>query len=181
MKILISGFEKFGPYPINTSEVMLQLLENEPHLKTVLLPVTFQKAFLKLHEEVQKYQPDIVIALGLAASRKKISLEKVAINLIDCEIPDNAGIFHRDTAIIEGAPKAYFSTLPIHEMLLASTFPTEISYSGGAYVCNYLMFKLLHSLEGTQIKSGFIHLPVLDENQDLIYSSLKSMLKILRV
>lgn len=180
MKILISGFEKFGPHSINTSEVMLKLLESEPHIKTVLLPVTFQDAFEKLNEEIQNHRPEVVIALGLAASRDKISLEKVAINLIDCEIPDNAGVFHRDTPIIQNAPNAYFSTLPLTEMLAASgTFPTEISYSAGAYVCNYLMYQLLHSLEGSGIKSGFIHLPNLNDNQNQILSSLQSMIKVL--
>lgn len=180
MKILISGFEKFGPHSINSSEVMVKLLASEPDIKTVLLPVTFEDAFQKLNDEIQKHQPEVVVALGLAAYRDKISLEKVAINLIDCEIPENAGIFHRDTPIIKDAPNAYFSTLPLTEMLLSSrAFPTEISYSAGAYVCNYLMYQLLHSLEGSGIKTGFIHLPELGENQDRILTSLQSMMRVL--
>ena len=181
MKILISGFEKFGSHSSNSSEVMIELLKNEPDIQTTLLPVTFREAFVKLHEQIQLHQPDVVIALGLAGNRTKISLEKVAINLIDCDIPDNEGVFHKDVPIIENAPKAYFSTLPLNEILAVSKdFPTEISYSAGAYVCNYVMYNLLHNLEGSGIRSGFIHLPHLNENQYKIRSSLIEMLKAIR-
>lgn len=178
MKILVSGFERFGEYPVNTSEIMLGLLNKDPNLHTVMLPVTFREAFLKLKSEIENFNPDVVVCLGLAAKRPRISLEKIAINLIDCDFPDNDGTVYKDVPIAKDAPAAYFTTLPLSQMLGAATsFPTEISYSAGAYVCNYLMYSVLHFLSGSEVRAGFIHLPELGNDQERILSNLESILK----
>lgn len=181
MKILISGFEPFASHTENTSQVMIGLIPQSSSLTSVLLPVTFEEAFKKLSFEIERFKPDIVLALGLSSRRNVISLEKVAINLIDCEYPDNDGKTYRDVPVISGAPNAYFSKLPLKEMLNVSQgkFATEISYSAGTYVCNYLMYNLLHLEQKSNFTSGFIHLPELKGNQEEILTSLNSILALL--
>jgi pyroglutamyl-peptidase len=142
-------------------------------IHSVILPVSFNQAFEKLKIEIDGFEPDYVISLGLAGNRQKICLEKVAINLIHCDIPDNEGILLKDKPIIAGGDSAYFSTLPLNEMVeLQTPYPVEMSLSAGAYVCNYLMYRLLDYVKDTKVKAGFIHLPHLKENRYAISESL---------
>jgi len=118
-----------------------------------------------------------VICLGLASNRKKISLEKVAINLIHTDIPDNEGMLYEDKTIGLDGTNAYFSTLPLKEMKCAATdFPTEISFSAGTYVCNYIMYRLLDYCQDSKVEAGFIHLPHLQNNQQVIFDTLVKMI-----
>jgi pyroglutamyl-peptidase len=139
--------------------------------------VTFKDSFDVLKDQIDLYQPDVVISLGLAEKRSVISLEKVALNYVDCEIPDNIGTLFKDSPVLSSAPAAYFSTLPLKEMLQVETpYPVEISYSAGTYVCNDLMFRVLHYLKDKNIQAGFIHVPLLINNQEMILDSLQLML-----
>jgi pyroglutamyl-peptidase len=106
--------------------------------------------------------------LGLAEGRSQISIERVAINLADFRIPDNAGDQLIDTPIVTDGPDAYFSTLPVAEMRAASSAagaPTELSLTAGAYLCNYVFYLGRHLCEGAlaSTRVGFIHLPATPE------------------
>jgi len=171
MKILVSGFETFGHHLENSSEVIVKLIrEKRPEISTIILPVTFQDSWPMLKEKIDLEKPDYVMSLGLAGNRKVISLEKMAINWIDCDISDNAGIMIREQLIDPKAPAAYFSTLPLSDFKkLKTNFPFEISLSAGSYLCNYLMYHLLHHTCQMKCQGGFIHLPHLGESKDLIY------------
>ncbi|MBA2404454.1 MAG: pyroglutamyl-peptidase I [Bdellovibrionales bacterium] len=182
MRLLVSGFTTFSSHVENSSQIITELLKDikipDIEIHTVILPVTFSNAFEVLKTEIDILKPDFVICLGLAGNRKKISLEKVAINLIHSEIPDNDGVFRQDESIIPGGPAAYFSTLPVNQMLeLETPFEVEISFSAGAYVCNYIMYRVLDYLKGTDVKSGFIHLPHLGEKQQNIFDSVVRMIQ----
>lgn len=188
VRILLSGFEPFGLHSRNISqEVVERLASSEaaaaagaaaapgaaaPYaLRGVVLPVTFESAWGRLEAEIREFEPELVIALGLAEDRRVITPEFVAINFVDARIADNDGAQPREEPIVPGAPQAYFSTLPAHRIargLGAEGFPAEVSYSAGTYVCNYLMYRLLHALAqapgaagaaGTERRGGFIHLP----------------------
>lgn len=149
-------------------------------IETCILPVTFSKAFENLKIEMDRLRPDVVICLGLAGNRQAIELEKVAINLIHCDLPDNEGVFQLDKLICPTGPVAFFSSLPVKEMSETKTdFPVRVSFSAGAYVCNYLMYKVLEYSEGKDIRAGFIHLPHLGENRDVIFKSLVEIIKVL--
>lgn len=184
MKVLISGFTAFGTHTENSSHIMAEHLKETQipgiTIHTVILPVSFNQAFEKLKTEIERFGPDYVICLGLAGNRQRICLEKVAINLIHCDIPDNEGILLKDKPIIAGGDSAYFSTLPLNEMLEVQTsFPVEMSLSAGAYVCNYVMYRLLDYVKDTKVKAGFIHLPHLKENRDAISASLVQVIRAL--
>lgn len=178
MRVLISGFESFGGEFINPTHVLVDEVcagrVSFPQglvVDSVLLPVGFKTAFETLLVSVNKFKPDIVLALGQAGGRNAIELERVAVNLIDAEIPDNEGWQPRDQHIVPDGPAAYFSTLPLrafYEALKEAEIPVRLSNSAGLYVCNFLFYRLQHQLaresEGAlQIRSGFVHFPFLPE------------------
>ena len=180
-RILISGFGAFDHHAENSSEIMANLFRDsslaDAEISAIILPVTFGGAFHVLDQQMKLFCPDFVVCLGLADKRAVISLEKVAINQIHCRISDNEGVQHQDKLISDTGPAAYFSTLPLKEMRdLKTPFPLEMSYSAGTYVCNYLMYRVLDSVQDTHVKAGFIHLPPLHDNKQVIFESLKRML-----
>jgi pyroglutamyl-peptidase len=119
-----------------------------------------------LVQAVAQHPPDVVLALGLAQGREGISIERVAINVDDARIPDNAGQQPIDTPVVPGGPAAYFSTLPIKRLaqgLQQAGHPVHISQTAGTFVCNHVFYALQHHLHGQGVMSGFVHLPALPE------------------
>ena len=172
MKLLITGFEPFDKNPINPSHELVERLsdhavDNVEILKAIL-PVDQDQAPDRLLSEINAHQPDAVLAFGLAAGRPKISLERVALNLMDFRIPDNAGKTVSDQPVVADGPAAYFTTLPINalaEALQNAGIPTEISLSAGAYLCNQVFYSMMHALSEQHLPTlaGFIHLPALPQ------------------
>lgn len=171
--ILVTGFEPFGNQSINPSMLLLERLPKSigiTRIETLLLPVTFEGAPAKLLEKTDELNPDAVICLGQAAGRKDITLEKVAINYIRATIPDNDGRQpggSKGCAVVEGGADGLFSTLPLNELLDAlqeKELPASLSLSAGSYVCNTIMYTILHDgLAHPKRKAGFIHVPLMDE------------------
>lgn len=172
MKILMTGFEPFDNSPLNPSQMLVKELtqtkNQDIQLLGAILPVDQEQGPKALLEAVDSYQPNVVLCFGLAMGRAKISLERVALNLMDYRIPDNAGNQVTDQPIVLGGPAAYFSTLPIrtiYEALIKFGIPAELSLSAGAYLCNQVFYALLHNISIHQkpIQAGFVHLPALPE------------------
>lgn len=165
-KVLLSGFEPFGGETINPSLELIRRLQEDAwegvEVHFVQLPVVFGEAVKKMKETILAIDPDIVIGIGQAGGRMALSIERVAINIDDASIPDNAGNQPIDRAIRPGGPAAYFSTLPIKRMMQAARdngVPTIVSNTAGTYVCNHLMYGILDTLHGTPKLGGFIHIP----------------------
>lgn len=184
MKILLTGFEPFGESPLNPSQKLIEAIPERPfddvEVLKALLPVDQARAPILLLAHIQKHQPNAVISFGLASGRPKISLERVALNLMDFRIPDNAGTTISDQAVIEGAPAAYFSTLPLRPILEALSkvrIPGEISLSAGSYLCNQVFFSMMHEIHrcNLAIRAGFVHLPALPEQAAQSSKPLPSM------
>lgn len=173
MRILITGFEPFGESRVNPSERLVECLTAREipgiDLRGHILPVDTQRAPAELLAVLESIQPQAVICLGEAARRARVSIERVAVNLLDFAIPDNSGELRQDLPVVPGGPDAYFATLPVrrlHDALRAAGLPVELSLSAGAYLCNQVMYTLLHHLHtrGREaIPAGFIHLPLLPE------------------
>jgi len=172
MKILVTGFEPFSTHSVNPSQKIVEALFTEKFLgvdlQTLVLPVDHVRAPGIITETIRKDQPDAILAFGLASSRFKIGLERVAINLMDFKIPDNSGTQIVDQLIVEKGPAAYFTTLPARSLLpllQEEGIPVEISLTAGSYLCNLVFYTMMHeiSLQAKPIQAGFIHLPALPE------------------
>ena len=170
--VLLLGFEAFAGEPVNPSAEVARHLEGTMigahRIVSAVLPVSFADAPMRLAEALDRHQPTLAIALGQAGGRKDISLERVAINLIDARIADNAGLQPIDVEILRDGPGAYFSSLPLkamHAELQRRGIPVSLSLSAGSYVCNQVFYWLAHLLatEHAQVRGGFIHVPWLPE------------------
>jgi len=168
--VLVTGFEPFGEHDVNPSTLAAQALDGRViggrRLVGAQLPTRFDSAIAALRELLLTHRPALVICTGLAGGRGAISLERVAINVNDARIPDNAGVQPVDTPVVGGAPAAYFTTLPIKAMLAAllqAGIDAEISQTAGTFVCNHVFYGLLHELatrpELAGTRGGFIHVP----------------------
>jgi pyroglutamyl-peptidase len=191
---LLTGFEPFGGDEVNPSWEIARRLDGwKVHaggaggpllavVRSARLPCVFHQALSVLDDAISCHRPIAVIGLGLAASRADISVERVAINVDDARIPDNAGCRPIDEPVCPGAPVAYWSTLPIKAIVAAlreEGIPASISQSAGTFVCNHVFYGLAHRLSRRQrrpraasavgaagpgaaparIRGGFIHVP----------------------
>jgi pyroglutamyl-peptidase len=174
LKIVVTGFEAFLKNTENPSLEVIRLLPKSisgNQIYTLELPVAYDKCFEPLKKIIDEISPDIVICLGLAQGRTSITPERVAINISDVSVPDNLGVLKTDDPIIENGEAAYFSTLPIKEMVEAMKLkgiPATISNSAGTYVCNNVMYHLLayNKTNNLNMKAGFIHVPLMDEQSN---------------
>ena len=168
-RILLTGFEPFGGDPVNPSALVCRALHGQrvahATVHAVELPCVFGRALQALDEALAAHSPVLVLALGLAAGRGEISVERVAINIDDARIPDNAGAQPVDVPVVAGGPAAWFSTLPVKAIVAAlrqAGLPAGVSQSAGTFVCNHVFYGLQHRLAGTGVRSGFAHVPLLD-------------------
>ena len=167
--ILLTGFDPFGGESINPSWEAVRALHGRRigghRVVALLLPTAFAGSLRALKKALRELQPAIVLGVGQAGGRARLSIERVAINLQDARIPDNHGAQPVDEPVIADAPTAYFSTLPIKSMLAAvqaAGLPAEISYTAGTYVCNHIAYAMLHlAAKRRGTRAGFIHIPYL--------------------
>jgi len=167
MKVLVTGFEPFGGEEINPSWEAVSRLPDEIEGAEIIkrqLPVTFNGVRKILPKLIVDEKPNIVILTGQAGGRPNITVERVAINVMDSTKPDNEGFAPEDEPVFEGAPAAYFATLPIKAIVGAlreAKIPAGISNTAGTYVCNTAMFTALHTIAvaGMETRAGFIHVP----------------------
>ncbi len=175
-KILLTGFEPFGGESINPSWELARALSGEiiddAKVVALQLPCVFGESLRQLDEALQRIRPIAVLAIGQAGGRCDLSLERVAINVDDARIPDNAGAQPIDEPVMPGGPAAYFSTLPIKAIvqgLRAAGYPASVSQTAGTFVCNHVFYGLQHrlsqlrQLQGCAIRGGFMHIPYLPE------------------
>lgn len=167
MKLLLTGFEPFGQNQTNPTQHLVETLTARapyPGVELIarVLPVEYARAEHQLRALIHDHRPDVILFLGLAESRAKISLERVALNLDDASIPDNAGELRQGTHICPDAPNAYFSTLPLEPLKTAlenAEIPVHISNHAGAYLCNHVFYVARHEVEPLGIPCGFVHTP----------------------
>ena len=172
--VLLTGFDAFGGQALNPSWLAVQALHGGRiaghRVVAGQLPTAFGAAPTQLQALMQVHRPALVICVGQAGGRPALSLERVAINLIDARIADNAQAQPVDEPVMPGAPAAYFSTLPLKAMLAAlqrDGIPAEVSQTAGTFVCNQVFYALMHALATRRgwgrMRGGFIHVPWLPE------------------
>jgi pyroglutamyl-peptidase len=166
-KILVTGFEAFDKSTLNPSAEIVKALIGDD-LVTAILPVVFGQASAQLRELIDLHKPSAVLCLGLAVGRSEITPERIAINLENARIADNAGNQPLEQRIMADGPDGHFSTLPLEKMVAsmkAAGIPASISLSAGTFVCNHIFYVLQDYLKDSSIKSGFMHVPLMDEQR----------------
>ena len=166
-KILVTGFEAFDKSALNPSAEIIKALKGDD-LVTAILPVVFGQASAQLRELIDLHKLSAVLCLGLAVGRSEITPERIAINLDNARIADNAGNQPLEQRVIADGPDGHFSTLPIEKMVTsmkAAGIPASISLSAGTFVCNHIFYVLQDYLKDSSIKSGFMHVPLMDEQR----------------
>ena len=162
--VLLTGFEPFGTATSNPSgEIVKQISGN--NIVTAILPVAYTQSAERLLALITEHNPDVVICLGQAEGRTQITPEKVAINLDDARLADNEGVLRNDVKILESGPDAYFSTLPVKEIVEAikvKGVPAAVSLSAGAFLCNHIFYIAQNKFAGTNVRSGFVHVPLME-------------------
>jgi pyroglutamyl-peptidase len=169
--VLVTGFEPFDGGKRNPSQEIALALDGKiiggVEVIGRVLPCVFGLSRDSLRGFMRDIEPSIVIALGQASGRTAVTPERVALNLDDARIPDNAGNQPEERCIVRGGPAAYWSTLPIRAIvaaLRARNIPAEPSLSAGTFVCNHVFYGLMHLLRHRPgVKAGFIHVPLLPE------------------
>ena len=168
-KLLITGFDPFGGATVNPSWEAVKLLPDQIgdwHLTKIEIPTVFGLAAQTVLHVAQHLQPDAIICVGQAGGRAAITPEVYGVNLRHARIVDNAGNRPLAQPIVQGAPGTYAATLPVRDMVSAVQsigLPCKLSYSAGRFVCNDLLYTLLHRFRATPTKVGFVHVPYLPE------------------
>ncbi len=163
-KVLLTGFEPFGKATSNPSGEIVKQIAGD-NIVTAILPVAYAQSAERLLALIAEHNPDVVILLGQAEGRTQITPERVAINLDDARLADNEGVMRNDVKILEDGPDAYFSTLPIKEIveaIQAKGIPAAVSLSAGAFLCNHVFYIAQNKFAGTSVRSGFVHVPLMD-------------------
>jgi pyroglutamyl-peptidase len=168
--ILLTGFEPFEGEKVNPSWLAVRRLDGRVirghRLVARRLPTAFGTSLEVLRHHLRLLQPVLVICVGQAGGRAEITPERVAVNLEDARIPDNAGRKPRDIPVVPGGPAAHWSTLPVRSIVRALQqrgIPAAVSLSAGTFVCNHVFYGLMHELaaQGGRVRGGFIHIPFL--------------------
>ena len=172
--VLLTGFDPFGGEALNPSWLAVQALHGcqilGHRVVAARLPTVFGQSSRVLAALIKRHQPTLVLCVGQAGGRQAISLERVAINVDDARIADNAGAQPIDTPVDRSGPIAYFTSLPIKAMLLAlqgEGIAAEVSQTAGTFVCNHVFYALMHQLATgrglKKVRGGFVHVPYLAE------------------
>lgn len=168
-KLLVTGFDPFGGQPVNPArEAVLRLPETvgSYEIAKLEIPTVFGLAAETVLKAADELRPHAILCVGQAGGRGAVTPEVVAINLREASIPDNAGNMPVNIPVIENAPAAYFATLPVRDMMRAVKargIPCALSYTAGTFVCNDLLYTLLHHYRDSDVRVGFVHIPYLPE------------------
>lgn len=181
--VLLTGFEPFGGQEVNPSELAARALDGRVigrhRVVSRVLPCVFGDAAKVLRGELRALRPSLVICAGEAGGRAEIAVERVAINVDDARMCDNAGAQPIDRPIAARGPAAYWSTLPIKAIaraLHAEGLPVAISQSAGTFVCNHVFYALMRSLARRRgVRGGFVHVPWVPEQAALSKAGAPSM------
>jgi pyroglutamyl-peptidase len=171
MTILVTGFEPFGGETLNPSWEAAKRLPDtigDARVARLQVPTTYAGSIAAVTDAVDRLTPCAVVMVGQAGRRTELCVERVAVNVDDTSAPDNAGVILQGTPIVPQGPAAYFATLPVQEIvagLRTAGYPAIVSNSAGLFVCNHLMYGVLHHIAVHHLSclGGFVHVPFLPE------------------
>ncbi|WP_328419149.1 pyroglutamyl-peptidase I [Streptomyces sp. NBC_00443] len=167
-RVLLTGFPPFGGQQVNPSWQAVKLVAETPpegvDVAAVELPCVFRDGIVRLREAIERTEPELVVCVGQAGGRTGLTVERVAVNVADARIPDNAGAQPIDEPVIEGGPTAYFTSLPLKACVAAVRevgVPAAVSNTAGTFVCNHVAYGLAHLIATRfpSVRGGFVHVP----------------------
>ncbi len=164
-QLLITGFDPFGGAAENPSWQAVEALPDkigEYSLRKLPIPTIFGQAGQTVLSEAARLKPEVILCVGLAAGRSAVTPERIAVNIRDARIPDNAGAQPQGDFIDPAGPAAYFATTPVEAMAQAirqAGIPAAVSNTAGTFVCNDVLYTLLHHNAATGVRCGFLHIP----------------------
>jgi pyroglutamyl-peptidase len=167
--ILVTGFEPFAGSALNPSQLLVAALAESKFAENLVLevlPVEYQLAAERLSSLIKQHKPHTVICIGQAEGRASISVETRAQNLDDANLADNSGETRSGQAISSDGKTELPTTLPVDallEQLSSAGIPAELSTSAGTFVCNHIFYVMQQLLADTDVRSGFIHVPLVPE------------------
>lgn len=184
-KLLLTGFDPFAHYNINPSWEAVKALPEvigSFSVHKMLLPNIYGTAGRLLLEEAERIKPDVILMTGMDSGSTKLHIDTVAVNLRDALIEDNKGTKPWGEPVVPGAPAAYFATIPVHKLVARLQCPVHLGYCTGGYVCNDIFYMAARHFAGSNVKVGFIHVPLLPEMvfDEKLALPLEETVKILR-
>jgi len=168
-KLLITGFDPFDGAAVNPAWEAVRRLPDTVggfELRKLMIPTVFGLAAETVQTTAESWLPDVILCIGQAGGRASVTPERIAVNIRDARIADNAGNQPRGAMVAPNGPAAYFATVPVAEMadaICEAGLPGTVSNSAGAFVCNDVLYSLLHRYASTRTRVGFIHVPWLPE------------------
>lgn len=168
-KLLLTGFDPFGGAKVNPAwEAVRRMPERigDTEICKIQIPTVYGKAAAVVLQTAASFRPDTILCVGQAGGRQKICPERIAVNIRDSAAADNAGVVCCGKPVVEGAPAAYFTTIPVEKIaacLQEASVPAAVSNHAGCFVCNDVFYELLHHFDSTDTKIGFVHVPLLPE------------------
>ena len=168
-QLLNTAFTPFGDHAINPSWEAVQLLPDivgTYALTKMQIPTVYAEAASAVIARAEQLGAAVILYLGLAGGRSAVTPERIAVNIRDARLADNAGTMCNGEKIDETGPAAYFATVPVETMAQAIRdrhIPAAVSNTAGTYVCNDVLYTLLRRFDGTATRCGFIHVPQLPE------------------
>ena len=168
-KLLVTGFDPFAHYQVNPSWKVVQVLPDvigDFELHKLMLPNIYDLEDRMLLERAQELQPDVILLTGMDSGSNRLHIDKEAVNVRDALVEDNLGRKPWNEPVVKNGPAAYFSTLPVHEMvrqLQQEGCHVHIGYATGGYVCNDVFYTACHHFAGSNTLVGFVHIPLLPE------------------
>ena len=168
--ILITGFEPFAGEKVSPSEMVARALDGAlvsgRLIVPSVIPVETRNIGQRFEAALLQEQPDVVVLLSQFGGRTALSLERVAVNVLDFENPDNVGVMRKGDVIARGGPEARISNLPFDKIVdawNAAGVPGYTSNSAGTFVGNQALYEMLalteHSIPPAIV--GLVHLPYL--------------------
>ena len=170
--VLVTGFEPFGTYPTNPSQLVAEALNGtslpDAVIVGIVLPVNFTSSVAGAEEAIEMYHPDVVMSIGLNAKATGIEVEKIGVNLQRSPLGDGRWSFPR--LLVKKSAFLRFTSLDTHDIVQKirdAGFPAKQSFFAGTYICNALFYGLLGYAKDQHLNTsvGFIHVPLL-ESQD---------------
>ncbi|MBV8331435.1 MAG: hypothetical protein JO192_01740 [Candidatus Eremiobacteraeota bacterium] len=196
-RVLITGFEPYGGDKINPSEMVARSLEGRlisgRPLSVRVLPAETRTLRERLEQAILEEDPDIVVTIGQFGGRTAMAVERVAVNVLDFEHPDNVGVMRKGDVIARGSADARLSNMPFDKVVEAwhaNGVPGYVSNSAGTFLGNQVLYELLGLTEmaATPVIAGLVHLPFLpaqaiaagpESNPSMSYELMKKGLEVL--